>query len=60
MIENMKVEYIKPRMEVAIAELASMLAVSEGATMLNVCNDEADEELANERRGPWGSLWGGE
>ena len=48
--------YVTPTTEVTELELSSMLAISGGGT-LTVSNQEADEELSNDRRGGWGNLW---
>ena len=53
---NMKKMYVTPTTEVTELELSSMLAISGGGT-LTVSNQEADEELSNDRRGGWGNLW---
>ena len=52
---NMKKMYVAPTTDVTELELSSILAISGGT--LTVGNQEADEELSNNRRGEWGNLW---
>jgi len=54
----MKRTYVKPITEVVDMELMNMLAISNGKPTIRVSHStEADDELANERRGGWGDLW---
>lgn len=56
----MKRVYNKPEMDIVAAELATMLALSDGQTFsLGANGDEEVDQMAGERNGNrgWGNLW---